>query len=63
MLQTINSWLYEDFLDLLHYGKILRAEKLSRDLSSLIGNNIYFSHFHQPHYPTFNLDAQTVLFT
>jgi hypothetical protein len=60
MLQTINSWLYEDFLDLLHYGKILRAEKLSRDLSSLIGNNIYFSHFHQPHYPTFNLDAQTV---
>ena len=60
MLQSTNSWLYEDFHDLLHYGKILRAEKLSRDLSSLIGTPMYFGHFSEPHYPTTNFDANTV---
>ena len=60
MLQSTNSWLYKDFHDLLHYGKILRAEKLSRDLSSLIGTPMYFGHFSEPHYPTTNFDANTV---
>jgi hypothetical protein len=60
MLQSSNSWLYQDYQDFLHYGKIRRAETLSRDLSRLSSAPMYFNHFSQPHYPTANFDAKTV---
>ena len=60
MTDKNNSWLIEDYQDLLTEGKIKRAISLSRDLSNLMRSSMYFSHFSEPHYPTFNLDAQTV---
>ena len=58
-LQT-HPWLEEDINDLLVNGKITRAISLSRDLTNLVKSPMYFNHFSEPHYPTFNQDAKTV---
>jgi hypothetical protein len=60
MTDIINNWLYQDLNELVSEGKINRAISLSKNLSTLMNSNIYFSHFSEPHYPTFNLDAKTV---
>ena len=60
MTDIINNWLYQDLKELLSDGKINRAISLSKKLSTLMNSNLYFSHFSEPHYPTFNLDAKTV---
>ncbi len=60
MTDIINNWLYQDLNDLLVDGKINRAISLSRDLSNLMKSSMYFGHFSDPHYPTFNKDAKTV---
>jgi hypothetical protein len=58
-LQT-HPWLEEDINDLLVNGKITRAISLSHDLTNLMKSPMYFSHFSEPHYPTYNLDAKTI---
>ena len=57
---TLHLGLQRDFKDLLNAGKITKAEQLSKDLTNLLGQTIYFSHFGEPHYPVHNLDAKTV---
>ena len=55
-----SPFLYKDFEELLVNGKITSAISLSRDLTNLMKSPMYFSHFSEPHYPTFNQDAKTV---
>jgi len=55
-----NSFLHKDFEDLLVNGKITRAISLSCDLTNLVKSPMYFNHFSEPHYSTFNQDAKTV---
>ena len=57
---TLHTALRQDFTELLEFGKITKAEQLSKNLTNLLGQPIYFSHFGEPHYPVHNLDAKTV---
>jgi hypothetical protein len=56
----IQKPLRRDYSDLLTHGKMLEAEKLSRELSTLLGVPFYFSHFGDPHYPVQNVESKTV---
>jgi hypothetical protein len=56
----LHTLLLQDFTELLSYGKILRAENLSKELTTLLGAPFYLSHFGLPHYPVQQLDAATV---
>ncbi len=56
----IQTPLRRDYTDLLTHGKMLEAEKLSRELSALLDVPFYFSHFGNPHYPVQNIEAKTV---
>jgi len=58
--KQFDSPLSNDLNDLLLNGKIVAAELLSKELSTLLGKPVYFSHFGLPHYPVQNSEARTV---
>lgn len=58
--KQFDSPLSNDLYDLLLNGKIVAAELLSKELSTLLGKPVYFSHFGLPHYPVQNSEARTV---
>jgi hypothetical protein len=55
-----HPWLREDYKDLLEHGQIKRAIGLSKELTSVAGKAMLFSHTGKPHHAVRNLDAKTV---